>query len=502
MGKATHIGSFAVKTAFIRGTEAVPVMVEVSCSSGLPHFLLVGMADSTVHEARYRVAEAISSCGFDSPRMNVTVNLQPAELRKTGTGFDLPIAVGILAASGQIPTQGLDECLFVGELGLSGEVCPVRGDMAYAILASQQGLKLISSVDAPPRGGVDCESGALASLGRLRYGVNDLPAHRRARASDGIIGGGAEDALDFRDVCDQEVAKRAMVVAAAGRHGIMMVGPPGAGKTMLARRLTTILPRLDERDRVDAMLMHSVVGLPCDGIERGEPPFRAPHHSVSMAGLLGGGRPVAPGEVSLAHKGVLFLDELPEFANNVLQSLRQPIEDKEVRIVRVEGRYSFPCDFMLVAAANPCPCGHLGDQGHPCTCAPALVERYQARMGGPLANRIDMHIDVARPESSKVIEGGSGMSSQDMRDAVLSAREFAAHRGPREDSYAGVRFAQMLDADARDAFERIARRLCMGGRSIDRTLRVARTIADIEHHDLVTTDDVMEACMYRGRANG
>lgn len=499
MGASAQMGSYTVHAAVIRGAEAMPVSVEVSATSGIPGYNIVGMPDSMVLEARQRVRCAIDASGFDNPVLNVTINLAPSGDRKTGTGLDLPMAVAILAATGQIPTRDLDQCLFVGELGLRGNVCPVRGTLAYALLARRLGLVLVGAPDGLPQEGSICPCRSLERLGRLRQGVDSLEPPSDGVAISADADPSAPDALDYADVYDQEVAKRAMVVAATGRHGLLMVGPPGAGKTMLARRLPTILPPLDDGARIESLLMHSVAGQDAGALSQGRPPFRAPHHSISVAGLVGGGRPVIPGEISLAHQGVLFLDELPEFASNVLQSLRQPLEDRSVRIVRVDGAYVFPCAFMLVTAANPCPCGHLGDPGRACTCAAALVERYQSRMGGPLADRIDIHIDVARPASKKVIEKRAGLSSQAMADQVRSGREFAAWRQERSEGEPSA--IDTFDAAARVAFEGIATRLSLGGRAIVRAARVARTIADLEHHEQVSRADLIEACSYRGRGH-
>ena len=381
--------TFAVHAACIRGVEAIHVTVEVSLAGGVPGIQMLGIPSMEVMESRGRIRCAMRSAGFEIPRSGITVNLAPGDIRKTGSGFDLPIAIAVLAADEQIPRDNLDRCLIAGELGLDGTVLPVKGEVAFQLLARDMGLSFIAgrSDQHVPLAGVDC--GFIDHLSQLAHGMGDAAWHYLD--SEGVEAT-FEPELDYADVLGQEVAKRGMALAAAGELGLLR-------------------------------------------------PFRSPHHSISTAGLIGGGRPVHPGEISLAHGGVLFLDELAEFPTGVLQTLRQPIERGYVRIVRVDGAFTFPSRFQLLAASNPCPCGFLGDREVPCRCSAAMVERYRSKLRGPLADRIDMMIDVTRPDPQVIIEGAEGMSSAELRDYVVRGRAFRAWRESRMDD---------ADAEAED----------------------------------------------------
>ncbi len=511
-----------VHTATISGVEALPVTVEVSVGQGLPGISIVGLPDIAVQEARHRVKLALRAAGFEVPTMHIVVNLAPSSVKKVGSGFDLPIAIGLLLATGQISRDSVDRRLCVGELSLDGSVRSVRGLLAYKRLAHDKGLGLLSAPEeVVDRGDCGPQHVCLDNLMDLRFSKFTEPTvHERKRANT---------IIDYAEIAGNDLPKRALQIAATGAHALMMVGPPGSGKSMLAARLSTILPDLSEDERTESAMIHSVAGLPYDDILHGHRPFRSPHHAASRAGLLGGGSPPMPGEVSLAHNGVLFLDEMPEFGGGTLQLLRQPIEQGRVSLARVGGTTVFPARFMLVAAVNPCPCGYLGDPQHDCHCTQAQISRYQGRIGGPLMDRFDLVVDVWRSDPSQVLETGRGSSSKQLREAVLSAREFKSWRNSRMQAGSGVEVqaihqtiqmpevgseaaegcllgagAELLEACSlgpkqRGLMEEVARRHQLSGRGIMRTLAVARTIADLDQQEAVSADHILEAVTYRAR---
>ncbi len=500
---------FAVHAACLRGVEAIPVTVEVSMSAGLPGISIVGMADSTVLEARSRIRCALRSTGFEVPRKSITINLAPGDVRKTGSGLDLPIAVAILALSGQIPTFGIDSALFVGELALDGSVLPVKGEVAYQILARDSSLTLIGGRTDEPLALSGLTRLEMASVSSLRLGIEEgCNAHSKTRRE---AGGAVRPVLDYEDVVGQEIAKRALVIAAAGEHGLIMIGTPGAGKSMLAQRMCGILPTIDEDELQESLCIHSVAGEPIEELLEGKRPFRSPHHSISAAGLLGGGRPVMPGEASLAHGGVLYLEEMGEWSSHLLQMLRQPIEEGVIRIVRANGAYVFPARFQLLAASNPCPCGYLGDQEVECRCTPLAIERYRTKLSGPLADRIDISIDVMRPAPELIVKGAQGKTTEEMREAVQVGRAFreertikARRRGDPEPTASAESAIQslLLDGEGQSTLLEYARRNALTARGIVRLARVARTVADLAESEFVQSGHVLEAAMFQGRELG
>ena len=494
----------SLSSATLHGVEAQAVTVEVMVGSGLPGMAIVGMADTAIQEARERVRSAIRAAGFEMPASKIVVNLAPSYVRKTGSGFDLPIALGVLVATGQVAPEVAEGRLFVGELSLEGAVRPVRGMLAFGICAHGQGLSLVGAPESEEVPLAGLEQLSLRGLGALQ-GSDPFSPRPRCRGAGAVAA--TSSAPDFADVAGHEVAKRALQIAAAGGHGVLMMGPPGSGKTMLASRMGSILPPLSEEEALEAAVVHSVAGEPIEGLLDGVRPFRHPHHSATAAGLVGGGNPIRPGEVSLAHCGVLFLDELAEFKPSVLQGLRQPLESGVVSLTRAEGNVAFPARFMLVAATNPCACCYLGDDEHPCTCTVPQVRAYQGKIGGPLMDRIDLQLDVRRLAPGSVLDSGSGRSSAELREGVLRGRAFASWRRAREGERPGggscgpQRLIEScgLDDEGRAFVESMVRAYAMSGRALVSALGVARTIADIAEEPTVGPDRLAEALGLRIR---
>jgi magnesium chelatase family protein len=497
----------SVRSAALMGIDAYDIIVEVDATTGLPQWTVVGLPAGSVKESRERVNSALINSGFTVPPRKITVNLAPADIKKDGTAFDLPIAIGILIATGQMLQESVSDLMIVGELGLDGTVRSIRGALSIARHASRrENLTLL----APPPNFSEARRVTalrIAAPTDLRSLVEQLRSSRLTfPESAPPIQTSPPDQIDFSDVVGQETAKRALEVAAAGGHNVLMVGPPGAGKTMLARRLPSILPALTEEESLEVIAIHSVAGtLSEEDLVMGTRPFRAPHHSISSAGLIGGGSSPRPGEVSLAHNGVLFLDEMLEFPRHVLEGLRQPMEDTRVVISRALMSVSFPARFTLIGATNPCPCGRAGDPSGSCICPPSELARYAARISGPLADRIDMHVTVGAVALRQLSAALPAEGSAAMRQRVEAARSKQLTRlakipGVTCNAHASGRWLDRntsIDSKARTLLQTASERLGLSARGYHRVLKVARTIADIDGDKSILPAHVAEALRYR-----